>query len=147
MANVTATITYYGYPRGNDNSQRMQTRWGTIALSPTNGTYPAGGIALTWNASGTMTIPFPATAPSSTGTIMPVDVDVKSVSATDGPGGVGSGPSGYIYLWNNVNGNLHIFQSLNGASGASGPLVEIGGNVPWGVFTDTIQFKAVFARE
>src|SRR5262249_38389771 len=93
-------------------------------------------------------IPFGSTTPSSSGNIVPIDVDFKSVSGTDGGGGVGNGPSGYIYLWDSVRGNLHIFTSMMyaAASSASGPLVEIGGNVPWGVFTDTIQFTATFSR-
>lgn len=145
MAVSTATISYFGYPRGNDNTQRNQIRRGTIAIS-TGGTYPPGGFPLDWSNEGNKSIPLASTTPSSTGTIKPIDVDVKSTGYVNSANG--TGPSGYIYIWDSVQGNLHIFQTVNGAGGsnASGPLQELGGNIPNTVVTDTIQFTAVFAR-
>lgn len=146
MAVSTATISYFGYPRGNDNTQRNQIRRGTIAIS-TGGTYPPGGFPLDWSSEGNKSIPLPSTTPSSTGTIKPIDVDVKSTGYSTQNSG-GPGPSGFIYIWDSVQGNLHIFVANNafGASAASGPLIELGGNIPNTVVTDTIQFTAVFAR-
>jgi hypothetical protein len=67
-------------------------------------------------------------------------VNVKSVQ---------NPPSGYVYLWDNVLGNLHIFETDNGAAGsnASGPLLEIGGAIDNHIVTDVIQFEAIFVRE
>lgn len=149
MANSAATITIFPYPRGFDNTQRMQVVRGTIAISA--GTYPLGGFPLTWgslsNANGSVieSVPLPSATPTSTGSIKPVDVDVKSTAYTST--NYGSGPSGYIYIWDSVNGNLHIFLDYgSAASTSSGPLVEMGGNVPGLVVNDTIQFTAYFAR-
>src|SRR5437868_1301030 len=113
MANATATITVFPYPKGVDNTQRSQIIRGTIEISA--GTYPLGGFPLSWanasNVNGQMleSIPVPASTPSSTGGPVPFDMDVKSscyVSTN-----FGSGPSGFIYLWDSVNGNLHIFET------------------------------------
>lgn len=149
MANAAATITIYPYPRGIDNTQRFQVVRGTIAISA--GTYPLGGFPLTWgslsNANGAVieSIPLPASTPSSTGTVKPTDMDVKSTAYTST--NYGTGPSGYIYIWDSVNGNLHIFEDYgSAASTSSGPLVEMGGNVPGLVVNDTIQFTAYFPR-
>ena len=148
MAVATATITVFPYPKGHDNTQRSQIVRGTIAIS--TGTYPAGGFALSWNTSSTtggttQAIPIPASTPSSTSTPAPFDVDIKSAAYRANSGGIG-GPSGYIYLWDSVNGNLHVFESANGASNSSGPLLEIGGNIPGDVVNDSIQFTAWFYR-
>jgi hypothetical protein len=55
-------------------------------------------------------------------------------------------PSGYIYLWNSVTGNLHIFESSNAASNNSGPLLEVGGAIDNRIVTDVIMFEAWFTR-
>jgi|SRR5882672_1497229 len=144
----TATITIFPYPRGFDNTQRNQIVRGTIAISA--GTYPLGGYPLTWsglsnsNGSTIESIPIAASTPSSTGGPKPFDMDVKSTAYVST--NAGSGPSGFIYVWDSVNGNLHIFESANGSSSASGPLIEFGGPLPGTVVGDTIQFTAYFYR-
>jgi hypothetical protein len=138
MAVATAIISTYPYPKGSDNTNRMQTLRGTIAIS-TGGTYPPGGFPLNWGAvEGVRSLPPGGLAPSSTGQPFPVDVNVKSVA---------NPPSGFIYTWDNVLGNLHILVSDNGISAASGPLVELGGAISNAIVTDVIQFEATFARE
>jgi hypothetical protein len=148
MAVSTATITVFGYPKGFDNTQRNVVVRGTIAV--TFGTYPPGGYPLNWNnvtnVNGELleSIPIGTTSPTSTGSPFPIDVDVRS--AANRPGTGGTGPSGYIYLWDNILGNLHIFESANGSSNNSGPLIEIGGNLDANIVNDTIQFRAYFTR-
>jgi hypothetical protein len=138
MADSAATITLYSYPRGFKEDFRASTYRGTITLS--QGHYPVGGFALNWAALEQIkSIPFSASTPSSTNTIMPINVDVKSVS---------NPPSGIVYQWDNVVGNLHIFIANNGVSAASGPLIELGAAaIPQWVFGDTIQFTADFYRQ
>lgn len=140
MAVSTLSVTYNGYPRGNDNTQRNQVRRGTFAIT-TGGTYPPGGFPIDWSNEGNKSIPF-----SGSSTIKPIDVDVKSTGYATTAGGIG--PSGFIYIWDSVQGNLHIFQTVNGAGGsnASGPLIELGGNIPNAVVQDVISFTATFAR-
>lgn len=137
MAVATAKITVFAYPQGVDNTQRMETLRGTIAIS-TGGTYPPGGFPLDWtNIEGLKAIPLGGLTPNSTNTPFPTDVVVKSVQ---------NPPSGYIYTWDNVLGNLHILESNNGVSTASGPLVEIGGAIDNKIVTDKIMFTATFVR-
>ncbi len=139
MAVATATITVN--PRlkgGSDNTQSQQIISGTIAIS-TGGTYPPGGFPLSWaNVDALKVIPQGNNFQSSTGTIMPVDMDVKS---TQNP------PSGYVYFWDSVAGNLHIFETADASSNASGPLIEIGGAIDNRIVADIITFKAWFVRE
>lgn len=139
MAIATITINPLAHPKGYDNTQHNEVVRGTFAIS-TGGTYPPGGFPLNWGAlEGIKAIPPSLSTPSSTGSIFPIDVDVKSVA---------NPPSGYIYLWDNVLGNLHIFETVNGAAGsnASGPLEELGGAIPNTIVTDVIQFTAYFSR-
>lgn len=156
MAISTATITIFPYPKGIDNTQRMQVVRGTIAISA--GDYPTvnnaaatGGWALSWaavsSATGTtiQAIPIPGSTPSSTGAPVPVDVDVHSTAYRTNTGG-SKGPSGYVYLWDSVNGNLHLFVQTESGSTGSGPLVEYAGPIPGDVVNDTIQFTAYFWR-
>ncbi len=138
MASSTATITVYPYPKGKDNTQRNVVLYGTIAIS-TGGTYPAGGFALSWaNVEEAKTIPPGSTTPSSTTAIIPSRMTITSAA---------NPPSGYVYVWNSVNGNLHIFESNNGVSANSGPLVEVGGAIANAIVVDVIQFEAIFPRE
>jgi hypothetical protein len=139
MAVATATINVFPYPRGYDNTQRNTIVRGTISIS-TGGTYPPGGFPLNWGGlEGIKAIPQSSLTPSSTGTIFPVDVDVESSA---------NPPSGYIYLWDNVLGNLHIFVVDHlSTSSSSGPLYELGGAIDNQIVTDSIQFRATFTRE
>lgn len=145
MADATATITVFGYPKGFTNDQRTQTVRGTIAISA--GHYPQGGLALDWTTiEGVKSIPPGASTPASTGSNFPIDMDVKSVK--NGTSTAGVGPSGVVYAWDNVLGNLHVLVSNNGVSANSGPLIELGAAaIPGWVINDTIQFRATFARE
>jgi hypothetical protein len=137
MADSTATITLYTYPKGFAEGFRSSTYRGTITLS--QGHYPVGGFSLNWAIEQIKTIPFAASTPSSSGSIMPINVDVKSVS---------NPPSGVVYQWDNVVGNLHIFVANNGVSANSGPLIELGAAaLPQWIFSDTIQFTAEFYRQ
>ncbi len=135
MAVATATVTPYAYPNGYDQTRSRSTVTGTISIS-TGGTYPPGGFTVNWAGfEGVKAIP-----PAGHTTPFPVDVNVKSVQ---------NPPSGYIYLWDNVLGNIHIFETDNGAAGsnASGPLLEIGGGISNSIVTDIIQFTAEYIRE
>lgn len=148
MAVSTLTVSVYNYPRGFDNTQRCQIVRGTFVI--TDGQYPAGGYPIDWstatNATGEMirAIPLGGLTPTSTGSPFPINVDVSS--RADLVTSAGTGPSGFVYVWDNVLGNLHIFVSMNAASANSGPLVELGGALPHTVVTDTIQFQAWFSR-
>lgn len=138
MAVATASIIVSAYPAGISNDSRMEMVRGTIKVT-TGGTYPPGGFPLSWaNTEGVKAIPASSTTPSSTGSILPVNMDIKSG---------GNPPSGYSYVWNSVNGNMHIFESNNGVSGNSGPLVEVGGAIANAIVADTILFRAEFVRE
>lgn len=144
MAVSTATVSVYAYPKGVDNTQRYHILRGTIGV--TNGTYPPSGFPLNWtNLEQLKAIPPGGSSPSSTGSPFPIEVDIYSVAAQTGFGGVG--PSGYVYAWDNVNGNMHIYEAANGVSTASGPLIEYGGNLDQHIVADTIQFTAYFVRE
>lgn len=140
MAVSTATINVYAYPKGVDNTQRTQILRGTFSVA-TGGTYPPGGFSLNWGALPEVkSIPLNTsnTAPASTGSIMPIQVNVRSSA---------NPPSGYIYAVDGVTGNLHIFEAANSASANSGPLLEVGGAIDNKIVTDTIQFEAIFVRE
>jgi hypothetical protein len=136
MAIATATITINGYPKGKDNTQRNEIVFGTIAIS-TGGTYPPGGFPLSWANLELQAIPAGSVNPSSTGNIAPFDMTIKSAS---------NPPSGDVYLWDNVVGNLHIFEAANSSSGNSGPLQEVGGAIDNRIVTDSITFVAYFTR-
>lgn len=131
----TATINVYGYPLGVTNDQRTEVIRGTISI--TSGTYPLGpggtGWTLNWGAQERVkSIPF-----NTAGTIMPIDCDFKSIA---------NPPSGWVYVWNSVTGNMHLYVCANASSNSSGPLQEYNGNVPGSVVNDIIEFRAVFAR-
>lgn len=137
MALSTASITVNTYPKGVDNTQRNEVLRGTIKVTP--GTYPPGGYALNWsNIEALKAIP----DPTRSGVLFPVDMDIRSQA---------SPPSGFIYFWNSVTGNMHIFVAANSTSANSGPLVEgVGAStstIPGVVLNDTIAFVAYFTRE
>src|SRR5579864_6509771 len=98
MAIATATINVYPYPRGVDNTQRMEYIRGTISIS-TGGTYPPGGFPLNWTGLEQIKA-IPVVAVSNT--VQPFQVQIESAA---------NPPSGYIYLTDGVTGNLHIFES------------------------------------
>jgi len=141
MADSTATITVFPYPKGVDNTQRCEVLRGTISV--TQGHYPSGpngtGWPLSWaNIEGLKAIPPGSTTPSSTGSITPINVDVHSAA---------SPPSGIVYIWDNVFGNLHAYISADASSNSSGPLIEYGGAViPQYIINDVIQFEAWFTK-
>src|ERR1700678_630642 len=105
---MAVTTTVNSYPSGTDYTQRNQVIRGTFAIAA--GNYPSGGFSLTWATEQIKSLPNSAT----TGPF-PIDVDVKSVS---------NPPSGYIYQWDNVAGNLHVFESA-AENASAGPLVEL----------------------
>lgn len=149
MVASTSTLTINAYPKGIDNTQRCQIVRGTMTI--TTGFYPSGGYTVNWGSlfSASSGFAIQAIPPDSTGgtntALMPIDVDIKSAAYATSPQGFG--PSGYVYVWDNVNGNIHIFQSTTGAaSGNSGPLVEFGGAVPNTIVNDVIIFTATFVR-
>lgn len=141
MAAAALTATIYDFPRGIDNTQRMQVVRGTFSIG--FGTYPPGGFPITWaslkNGSFGEIFSIPVAGVSSS--VMPIEVDVNSVS---------NPPSGYVYVVDTVTGNLHVFISANGSSSASGPLIEGVGpnaNIPGALAQDSIQFTAYFVRD
>ena len=116
MAIATCTINVYPYPKGVDNTQRMQYIRGTFSIS-TGGTYPPGGFPLSWSSLEQIkAIPLNPSnsAPATTGSIQPFQVQVASAA---------NPPSGYIYQVDSVLGNLHILESLILHSRSSGPLL------------------------
>jgi hypothetical protein len=122
MAGTTATITPYVYPSGYDNSQRMQTVRGTVAIGASPATYATGGVLLSWKIEGiksTSGSPIQVTFGSNTG-------------------------SGYVYNWIK---STNAIQILTGAA-AQSPQTELtnGASIPAAVSGDTIWFEAVFAR-
>lgn len=137
MANATAAISVNSYPTGSDNTARRIILTGKIVL--TQGAYPPGGFALNWNNLEAMkAIPLGSSTPTSTGTFIPINMDVNSTSFP---------PSGIIWVWDSVNGNLHAMISADASSNSSGPLVEFGGaSLPGWMLNDIISFKAEFAR-
>ena len=136
MAIAAATIIAYPYPKGTDNTQRCTIIRGTIAIS-TGGTYPPGGFPINSQWGGLEAAKsIPGTGPG--GLVAPFEVQIQSSA---------NPPSGYVYIWDSVLGNLHIFESANGASNSSGPLLEIGGAINNAIVTDSIQFESWFVRE
>lgn len=134
--NAVATINIFGYPKGVSNDQRMEYIHGTISF--VQGQYPPGGFPLNWQLEPIKSIPAGAATQQSTGTIQPIDVDAKSTAFP---------PSGIVWVWDSVNGNLHAFISADASSNASGPLIEFGGPaLPGWMLNDVVQFCAVFAR-
>jgi len=129
----TATINVYGFPKGHTVDQRNLTLRGTISI--TSGTYPLGpggtGWTLNWGAVAGATPVAAAT------TLLPIDCDFKSIA---------NPPTGWIYVWNSVTGNMHLYVCANASSNASGPLQEYNGNVPGSVVNDVIEFRAVFSK-
>lgn len=134
---ATATPVPFGYPKGFDNTQRNQIVRGTFTF--TQGQYPPGGFTLSWGSlEGVQSIPPAQLYQSSTGSIIPIDVDVKSVAYP---------PTGIVWVWDNVNNRLHAMIAANSASGASGPLEEFGGAaLPGWMLNDIVEFTAVFSR-
>lgn len=139
MAASVATITVNTYPAGVDNTQRNEVVRGRISF--TAGTYPIGGFSLDWTGlEGIKSVPIGSSTPTSTTTPAPLDMDVKSVATP---------PSGVVYavdISNNAVGKLHVYVANNGVSSNSGPLIEIGGNLPGWILNDTIAFTAYFRR-
>ena len=137
MANATATISISSYPTGVDNTARREIICGTIKLA--QGAYPAGGFPLSWaNLEQLKAIPLGGSSPASTGNLIPINMDVNSTSFP---------PSGIIWVWDSVNGNLHAMISADASSNNSGPLVEFGGaSLPGWMLNDIITFKAEFNR-
>lgn len=134
---ATATITPFNYPNGFDTTNRTQIMRGTIVLS--GGLYPPGGFPLQW-ATEYVKSSYVGSQTSATGVTtvnVPSEVDVWSA---------GNPPSGFVYATDRTTGNLHIMVQSNGASGASGPLVEFGGTIVTAMIQDTIQFTAVFPK-
>lgn len=133
MADSVATINVFAYPKGVDNTQRLHIVRGTISLTP--GHYPNNGFPLTW----TTLEQIKAIPLSGQANVAPIDMDIHSASLP---------PSGLIYIWDNVSGNMHVFVSNNGVSSNSGPLIEIGAAaIPGWLLNDVIQFTAYFVRE
>lgn len=155
MANGTATIKAFKFPRGGDDTLRNFILRGTITLGGVGGAiYPVGGFPLTWtqvtnqNAGNSASGQGYAEIPSSyigvnkdsvngNTTLLPTEVDVWSSS---------NPPSGYTYVVDASVGNLHILVPSNGASGASGPMVEFGGPLVSSILNDTLQFVAIFPK-
>lgn len=155
MANSVATLKAFKFPRGGDNTQRNFILRGTISLSGGGGLiYPVGGYPISWttvtnqsagvSASGQGYIDIPSTyvgvnKDSVLGnvTLLPTEVDAWSST---------NPPSGYTYVVDGTLGNLHIMVPSNGASGASGPMIEFGGTVVSSIQNDVIQFVAIFPR-
>lgn len=132
-----ATLVLNNFPRGIDNTQRCTYVRGTVSLSA--GTYPTGGLALSW---------------------AQIAQDAK-ISIADGPfqvtffsnNNVASSTAshvggGYEYVWNETTGNFQILAASGGAAG-TGPVTEEmtnGTSLPAGVTNDIIAFEAVFVK-
>jgi hypothetical protein len=133
---TAATLTIFTSPNGSTTDTAQQIIRGTVVIPA--GTYPAGGYTLAWGGIEAIKALAPVT---------PLDVTFKSVGSYAGspPVAVGN-PTGYDYLWDIVNGNLHIFQSDLAGSPPSAPKTEFttGETIPTAVVNDYIMFTAVF---
>lgn len=123
MANATATITLNNFPDDKDLTFNHITVLGTCAISASPGTYPTGGLPISF-----------AGAP--VGIDKPSWVEFMSVA-----GGT------FEYGWNKANGTIQIFADAGGVAQAA-PLVELTGGtaIPAAVSGDTILVKAQFRR-
>lgn len=137
MADATATISFFNHPQGFDTTNRNIVARGTIALS--TGHYPVGGFSLNWLVEQIKSQFTGVQKDSVKGNVtqLPTEVDVWSAA---------NPPSGYSYAVDRSVGNLHILVPSNGASGASGPMVEYGGNLVTAQINDVIQFCAIFPK-
>ncbi len=137
MAAAVATLTLFDFPKGVDNTQRFQVLRGTINIG--FGTYPVGGFTLNWGAMTNSGGGRVEGIPNSGSSVLPVEVDVQSMSTT---------PGGFVYVVDSA-GTLHVFIASNSTSGTSGPLIEGVGataNVPAALVNDNINFTAYFVR-
>lgn len=153
MANSVATIKTFKFPQGSDTTQRNVIKRGTISLSGGGGLiYPVGGYPLVWTQTTSLSSGVSASGqgyedinstyvgtqiPSTGANVLRFPTEVDCWSSTNPP-------SGYTYVVDATLGNLHIMVPSNGASGASGPMVEFGGTIVSAIQNDVIQFVAVF---
>lgn len=119
MATATAVFTPAKYPNGNDNSQRNQHLYGTIAVQASPATYVTGGLPLT-------IAPGSAEAVKSLNPTNFVWADVDSITAGNG------------YTVQLSASKLRI--SVAGAELTNGEAI------PSGVSGDTIQAHLVVSR-
>jgi len=122
MAASTATTTINAYPLGVDNTQRRQIIDGTVAISPSPGTYVTNGLPISFT-----------------------NEQLKVVSTK--PAAVSfSGLAGYVYVYDYTHATIRIFETGNATTGV--PLQELANALamPAGVSGDTITFHAEFPR-
>lgn len=150
------TIKEFAWPQGHDTTSRNIIIRGTMSISGVAGAlYPGAGFTLNWGAVQSLSAGLAATGGSTIspissgytvpqidsvkGTVvkLPTEVDVWSAN---------NPPSGFQYSVDRSAGNLHLLVCSNGASGASGPLVEYGGILTTQMLNDSIQFCAVFPK-
>ena len=135
MSASAATVNINVYPAGIDNTQRLTYVRGTISL--TAGTYPVGGIPLSWvtekiKAQGVYTNPIQVTF-------------FSEATATYSSSAIG----GFGYLWNKLKNTFQILATADNASAGTGPISEEmtnGTSIPSNILADTIAFEAVFVR-
>ena len=124
MAVCTLTVSKYEW----DNTQKRIHLYGTLVISPANGTYPVGGIPLD-----AVLLAIPEVTTS------------KGVKFFQAQSYIGSG---YIYQRIDATGTLMILQvPPNGSLTTAAPLQQIPSNLNMqGVCNDNIVFSCSFLR-
>ena len=125
MALCTLSVSRYEW----DNTQKRIMLYGTLVISPSNGTYPVGGIPLD---SVLLAIP----------EVTCNNGKVKFFQAQSAAG------SGYIYQRIDATGTLMVLQvPPNGSLTTAAPLQQIPSSLNMqGVCNDTINFQCSFLR-
>ncbi len=133
MATATTTLTENAYPFGLSEGNDFVIIHGTVAVQASTATYAAGGLVLSWSGLGSNK--FSSKGDGTTGGT-PYCAEFTSQGSVSA--------NAYIYLWNRANEKLQIY---TGAAAQTG-LTEItdGANIPAGVSSDHIEFKAWFKR-
>lgn len=131
MGTATATITLTTGLTSTDVSQKLETVYGTIAVSASPDTYATGGLTLSFSANDKIK-----------SNSVPVWVNIQSAPSA------GTSPSGYVYQFcpgtDLTNGKMAIFES----AGSAAAMAELGSgaSIPAGVSGDHIVFEAKFPR-
>ena len=142
---ATVTLVVDNYPSGVDNTQRLIYLRGQLIVNA--GTYPTGGLALTWegaldSANKAINIPVGPAALNA-----PVQVSFFSngvVANATASLVVG----GFEYTWNKATNKFQILAASGGSAG-TGPINEEmtnGTTIPGNFTSDVIRFEAVFVR-
>lgn len=121
MSNAAVTVTYDKSEVYANVTQHSDIKYGTLAIGASPGTYPTGGLSISWIVGDTPKV---------------VNTTPKDVWLY--------GAAGYYYTWNPSTNKIQIW---TGAA-AQSPLTELtnGASIPAAVSGDTIRFEARFSK-